>query len=160
MLRSLSRCGKRDSSHLQTSFSASCRWRCSFPGLHRLDNELSVGLGWVNCSAGWSRRAVLCEIVFPLMWSRIVDSLLGVLNGMDIKPVGYADDIAIQAEGAYEEILRNLVKETLKVIEAWCRFQLLHIYRDKTEEPISNRQSSVTRRWGYKIYRSFSVLRR
>ena len=59
-------------------------------------------------------------VLSPLLWSLVVDSLLRVLNGMGVKAVGYADDIAILARGAYEEVLRDVVQGALKATEEWC----------------------------------------
>ena len=48
-------------------------------------------------------------VLSPLLWNLAEDSLLRVLNGMGIKAVGCADNIAILARGAYEEVLREVV---------------------------------------------------
>ena len=40
-----------------------------------------------------------------LLWSLVVDSLLRVLNGMGVKAVGYADNIAILVRGLMKKFL-------------------------------------------------------
>lgn len=70
-------------------------------------------------------------------------SLLRVLNGMSVKAVGYAEDIAFLAEGAYEEVLRNLVQVALKVKEAWCRDNSLRIQDDNMVALIFTRRYSM-----------------
>ena len=67
-----------------------------------------------------------------MLWSVVVDSLLRVLNGMRVKVVGYADDIAILTREAYEEVLRDVVQGALKVTEEWCNSKALLIQRDKS----------------------------
>ena len=46
---------------------------------------------------------------------------------MGVKTVGYADDIAILARGAYEEVLRDIVQGALKATEELCNSKALRI---------------------------------
>ena len=89
---------------------------------------------WMGHSNGGrvSKGCPAGGVLSPLLWSLVVDSLLRVLNGMGVKAVVYADDIAILARGAYEEVLRDVVQGAFKITKECYSSKALQIQWDKS----------------------------
>ena len=82
-------------------------------------------------------------VLSPLLWSLVVDGLLRVLSGMGIRAIGYADDIAILARGAYEEVLSELVQTALDKAAEWRSDESLSIQGDETIAMVFTRKYKV-----------------
>ena len=87
----------------------------------------------------------------------VVNSLLKVLNRMGIKALGYTDDIAILARGAFDEVLRDFVQEALRVREAWFKDKALRIQGDKTSAIIFSRRYTIKSLRRMVIYTAYEV---
>lgn len=99
---------------------------------------------------GYSISGVVSEgcpqggVLSPLLWCLVVDDLLRVLNGMGIKAVGYADDIAILARGSFERVLVDLIQGTLRVTDKWCNEKALNIQGEKSAAIIFTRRYKIS----------------
>jgi hypothetical protein len=58
-------------------------------------------------------------ILLPLLWSLVVDKLIG-LNGNGYHTLGYADDIAILIHGKFPNTVSELLREALNMVQQWC----------------------------------------
>jgi hypothetical protein len=52
----------------------------------------------------------------PLLWSLVVDELVGGLNGIGYYTLGYADDIAILIHGKFPNTVSELQQEALSKV--------------------------------------------
>lgn len=71
-------------------------------------------------------------VLSPLLWSLVVDELLGILTGGGLHCIGYADDIVIIAKGKFEETLCDLIQGGLNQTKEWCKSVGLSVNPAKT----------------------------
>lgn len=72
-------------------------------------------------------------VLSPLLWNAVVDELIAELNERKLYTVGYADDIAILIGGPFENVLCDLMRSALKIVEQWCVKHELSVNPLKTE---------------------------
>lgn len=68
------------------------------------------------------------EVLSPLLWSSVVDSLLRQLNRYRWRPIGFTDDI----RGMLGVVLRDLVQGTLGRAVGWYESKKFSIHSEKT----------------------------
>jgi hypothetical protein len=59
-------------------------------------------------------------VLSPLLWSQVLDKLMGGLNWNGYYTLGYADDIAIFIHGKFPNTVSELPQEALNVVQQWC----------------------------------------
>jgi hypothetical protein len=59
-------------------------------------------------------------ILSPLLWSLIVDELIGGLNGNGYYTLGYAGDTAILIRRKFPNTVSELLQEALSMVQQWC----------------------------------------
>jgi hypothetical protein len=69
-------------------------------------------------------------VLSPLMWSLVMDELLGELNGNGYYTTGCADDIAILINRKFPSTVLKVLQTALELIQHWC---------DKTDLSINPR---------------------
>jgi len=91
-----------------------------------------TNVGGNNFEISTNRRCPQGGVLSPLMWSLVVDELLGSLTGNGVTCRGYADDIVIMAKGKFEGTLCDLVERELETTRRWCLSVGLRITSSKT----------------------------
>jgi hypothetical protein len=59
-------------------------------------------------------------VLSPLLWSLVVDKIIGGLNGNDCYTLGYADDIAVLICGKFWNTVSELLQEASSMVQQWC----------------------------------------
>jgi len=86
-----------------------------------------------NFQISTSRGCPQGEVLSPLMWSLVVDKLLGILTGNGVTCLGYADDIVIMAKLKFEGTLCDIVERQLETTRRWCLSVGLRINHQKPQ---------------------------
>ena len=60
-------------------------------------------------------------VLYPLLWSLVVDKLLHLLTDQRCHPIGYADDILVIVHGMHLDGLMGVMQQTLKVVDIFTR---------------------------------------
>jgi hypothetical protein len=66
-------------------------------------------------------RVCVCRggILLPLLWSLVVDKLLGELNEGGYYAVGYADNIEILINGKFPQTVSEVLQTALGLVQRW-----------------------------------------
>jgi hypothetical protein len=59
-------------------------------------------------------------MLLPLLWSLVVDGLVGELNEGGCYAVGYSDDIAILINGKFPQAVSEVLQTALGLVQQWC----------------------------------------
>jgi hypothetical protein len=59
------------------------------------------------------------DVLSPLLWSLVVDELIGGLNENGYYTLGYADDIAILVSGKFPYTVSELLQVALSMVQQW-----------------------------------------
>jgi hypothetical protein len=71
-------------------------------------------------------------MLLPLLWSLVVDELLGKLNKGGYYAIGYADDMAILINGKFPQTVPEVLQTALGLAQQWCDRTGLSINPSKT----------------------------
>ncbi|XP_043465741.1 uncharacterized protein LOC122500735 [Leptopilina heterotoma] len=87
-------------------------------------------------------------VLFPLLWSLVVDDLLRLLTEAGYHAIGYADDILLIVRGLHLDVILEVAQKALNQVDKWCKKVGLFGNPGKTEAVI------YTRRYKWKASRS------
>jgi hypothetical protein len=59
-------------------------------------------------------------VLLPLLWSLVLDKLIGGPNGNGYYTLGYADDIAILICRKLPNTVSEILQEALSMVRQWC----------------------------------------
>jgi hypothetical protein len=93
-----------------------CCWIGSMLGSRKITATLAGETLEGSVASGCPQGGVLS----PLLWSLVVDELIGGLNGSGYYTLGYADDIAILIHGKLPNTVSELLQEALSMVQQWC----------------------------------------
>jgi hypothetical protein len=72
------------------------------------------------------------NILSPLMWSLVVDELIGALNGNGYYTLGYADDMLSLSAENFQTLSQSFCRRLLSMVQQWCDMTQLSINPQKT----------------------------
>ncbi len=76
----------------------------------------------------------------PLLWCIVVNSLLIKLNALGYTAQAYADNQAIVIRSKYLNTVADLMPESLRVVDSWCKTKGLSVNPEKTEVVLFTRK--------------------
>jgi hypothetical protein len=82
--------------------------------------KITAMLAGENLEGSVARGCPQAGILLPLLWSLVVDKLIGGLNGNGYYTLGYADDIAIPIHGKFPNTVSELLQEASSMVQQWC----------------------------------------
>jgi hypothetical protein len=104
-----------------------CRWISSMLGSRKITAMPTGETLEVSVARGcWQGGVLSC-----LLWSLVVDELIGGLNGNGYYTLGYAEDIAIIICGKFPNTVSELLQEALNIVQQWCDMTQLSINPQK-----------------------------
>ncbi len=92
-----------------------------------------LGDGLVVCVTAWQDGDSLCKVV---------DGLLLKLNATVYTAQAYADDLSMMIQGKYPSTVADLMQESLRVLDVWCKAKGLSINSEKTEVVLFTRRKT------------------
>jgi hypothetical protein len=93
-----------------------CRWIGSMLG----SRKITATLAGETLEGSVARGCPQGGVLLPLLWSLVVDELIGGLNGSGCYTLGYADDIAFLIRGKFPNTFSELLQEALSMAQQWC----------------------------------------
>jgi hypothetical protein len=93
-----------------------CRWVGPMLGSRKITATLAGEILERSVVRGCSQGGVLS----PLLWSMVVNELIGRLNGNGYYTLGHANDIAIHIHGKLPNTVSELLQEALSMVQQWC----------------------------------------
>ena len=104
-----------------------------------ITSELSEASVTVKATKGCSQGGVL----FPLLWSLVVDDLLISLEERGFEVIGFADDVVIMVRGKYDSVISERMQFALNLALSWCNTEKLGMNPSKTVlVPFTNRKKT------------------
>jgi hypothetical protein len=70
-------------------------------------------------------------VLLPLLWSLVVDEIIGRLSENGYYMLGYADDIVTLVSGKFLYTVPELLQEALSMVQQWCDRTLVSINPQK-----------------------------
>lgn len=96
------------------------------------NREISANLGNTEVKVTAVKGCPQGGVLSPLLWSLVVDDLLGKLKNKGFEIIGFADDIVIIVRGKYDNIVFNRMQCALNFTLSWCKREGLNINPTKT----------------------------
>jgi hypothetical protein len=93
-----------------------CRWIGSMLGR----GKITATLTRETLEKSVARSCPQGGVLSPLLWSLVVDKLIGGLDRNGYYTLGYADDIAILICGKFPNTVSELLQEALSMAQQWC----------------------------------------
>jgi hypothetical protein len=104
-----------------------CCWISSMLG----SRKITATLAGETLEGSVARGCPQGGILSPLLWSLVVDELIGGLRGNGHYTLEYADDIAILMCGKFPNTVSELLQEALSMVQQWCERTQLSINPQK-----------------------------
>lgn len=82
--------------------------------------KITTTLTGENLKVSVTRDCSHGGILLPLMWSLVVNDLIGGLDENECYTLRYADDIAILICGKFPNTVSELLQEALSIVQQWC----------------------------------------
>jgi hypothetical protein len=75
---------------------------------------------------------IILDVLSPLLWNTVINSLLGRLNNESLWAQGFANDIAIVINRKFLSTVRKFMQKALFIVQTWCWEVELSVNADKT----------------------------
>ena len=93
------------------------------------DRKLLIDHQETSISCGVSQGSILG----PFLWNCFYDEILEVIDSPKIKPIGYADDLALIITESDKDILESIRERTFQQVLKWMETNALKVATEKTE---------------------------
>jgi hypothetical protein len=93
---------------------------CHWIGVMLGSRKITATLAGETLEGSVARGCPQGGVLPPLLWSLVVDKLIGGLSGSGYYTLRYADDVTILIHGKFPNTVSELLQEALSMVQQWC----------------------------------------